>query len=116
MPVQAVKSHPKVPPPFSKAMAGRILKRDGYRCVMCGNGEKEGAYLQVCSLYPKSHNSGLCLADGAVFCEKHGAMVKRHGPLGAAGMMFADLGKKAEKIGDSEMANFCGEASQALGK
>ncbi|WP_235852195.1 HNH endonuclease [Helicobacter mehlei] len=38
---------------FSPALKKQILERDGYACVICGAGQKEGMELHVDHIKPK---------------------------------------------------------------
>jgi hypothetical protein len=44
---------------FSAAQKKQILKRDNYRCVICGLGEADGVELHVATLLPKIRVAGL---------------------------------------------------------
>ena len=104
--MQAVKSHPKVPPPFSKAMAGRILKRDGNRCVICGLGEKDGVELRAAKILLGESDSKLTLESGLTLCEMHYRLQELVGLASAGDAAIADLYTEAASRGTEFLMKF----------
>ncbi|BCZ17549.1 hypothetical protein NHP190003_08310 [Helicobacter sp. NHP19-003] len=61
---------------FSPALKKQILKRDGYQCVICGAGEKEGVELHVDHIKPKDLGGKATLENGQTLCAKHDFLKK----------------------------------------
>jgi len=51
---------------FSKAQKEFILKRDGYRCAICGKGLKEGVTLHIDHIKPKEFGGKAVVENGQV--------------------------------------------------
>lgn len=101
---------------FTKIQRRQILERDGNRCVFCGRGDKESRLYVGYIMPPQKPESETNIDNGQVLCGEHNASVSRHGTLGAAVYMFADLSKKSTSLGDSKLKNFCKEISQSYNR
>ena len=53
---------------FSVKDKKEILKRDNYRCVICGRGEKEGMELHVDHIKPKDLGGRAVIDNGQTLC------------------------------------------------
>ena len=56
---------------FSASQRKEILKRDGYKCVICGLGERDGVDLQVDHIKPKSLGGKASTDNGQTLCSRH---------------------------------------------
>ena len=56
---------------FTKVQKKEILERDGYRCVMCGKGEKDGVELHVDHIKPKDLGGKATITNGQTLCSTH---------------------------------------------
>ena len=61
---------------FSAAQKAKILKRDGYKCVICGRGKKEGVDLQVDHIKPKDFGGEATIENGQTLCAQHNFIKK----------------------------------------
>lgn len=53
---------------FTPEQKEAILKRDGYKCVICGRGKKEGVELQVDHIKPKYLGGESMTENGQTLC------------------------------------------------
>ena len=53
---------------FSSAQKNEILKRDGYKCVICGAGRENGAELHVDHIKPKDMGGLATIENGQTLC------------------------------------------------
>ena len=51
---------------FTPVQKSQILKRDGYKCVICGRGPKDGVELQVDHIKPKDLGGRATIANDAL--------------------------------------------------
>ena len=51
---------------FTLAQKQEILKRDSYKCVICGKGEKEGMELHVDHIKPKDKGGKAIVENGQI--------------------------------------------------
>lgn len=56
---------------FTPEQKEAILKRDGYKCVICGRGKKEGVELQVDHIKPKYLGGESTIENGQTLCAQH---------------------------------------------
>ena len=61
---------------FTAAQKEAILKRDGYKCVICGRGEKDGVELHVDHIKPKDLGGEATIENGQTLCSQHNFMKK----------------------------------------
>lgn len=55
-----------------------ILKRDGYRCVLCGRGREDGVELQVDHIRPKELGGKAIIENGQTLCAQHNFQKKTY--------------------------------------
>ena len=91
---------------FTLTQKRQILQRDGYRCVVCGLGKKDGVELQVDHIRPKDKGGEATIANGQTLCAKHNFQKKNYGQTETAKKMFIRLLDKAEGIGDERLSKF----------
>ena len=63
--------HKRVLHDFTEADKKIILKRDGYRCVICGKGKADGVELHVDHIKPKDLGGTTVITNGQVLCGQH---------------------------------------------
>ena len=56
---------------FSHAQKEEIMKRDNYRCVICGRSSAEGVELQVDHIKPKDKGGKAEIENGQTLCAQH---------------------------------------------
>ena len=91
------------PPEIKKA----ILKRDGYRCVVCGRGIKDGVELVVDHIKPKDKGGKNDIDNGQTLCMEHNLMKKNYSQTEAGKRYFIRMYEKAIANNDKRMIKFC---------
>lgn len=94
---------------FSSAQKQQILERDGYKCVICGKGAKEGVTLHVDHIKPKDLGGKATLENGQTLCAAHNFKKKNYGQTETGKKMFIRLYELAKKNGDAETMQFCAQ-------
>lgn len=61
---------------FTSEQKAVILKRDGYKCVVCGRGKKDGVELQVDHIKPKYLSGKSIIENGQTLCAQHNFIEK----------------------------------------
>ena len=61
---------------FTQAEKNEILKRDGYRCVVCGLGRENGVELHIDHIKPRSLGGQGTVENGQVLCAPHNFIKK----------------------------------------
>ena len=61
---------------FNEQEKAEILKRDRYRCVVCGKGAAEGAALQVDHVKPRQVGGEGTVENGQTLCSQHNFIKK----------------------------------------
>jgi hypothetical protein len=56
---------------FDESMREAVKKRDQYRCVVCGLGEKDGVELQVDHITPRSKGGKAVIDNAQTLCGSH---------------------------------------------
>jgi len=92
---------------FSHKIKQAILKRDGYRCVICGRGEKDGIELVVDHIKPKDKGGTNDIENGQTLCMEHNLMKKNYSQTEAGKNYFIKIYKQAVAKKDKKMINFC---------
>lgn len=81
-------------------------ERDGYRCVVCGNGEAEGEIITVDHIKPRSKGGQATLDNAQTLCEKCHNLKHTYGQTHFGKKIFLRLKPKAEEANDTNMINF----------
>jgi hypothetical protein len=92
---------------FSEKQKKEILKRDGYRCVMCGRGRKDKVELHVDHIVPKDKGGRATLANGQTLCAEHNFRKKNYSQTETGKKMFKSLLRQAREINDTKIIAFC---------
>jgi len=61
---------------FTQGEKNEILKRDGYKCVVCGLGREDGLDLHIDHIKPRSLGGQGTVENGQVLCAPHNFMKK----------------------------------------
>ena len=101
---------------FTSAQKAEILERDGYKCVICGRGAKEGVNLHVDHIKPRNLGGQAVLENGQTLCAQHNFIKKQSGQTETAKKMFIRLHELSVEEGNSELEAFCAEILQLYGK
>jgi len=91
---------------FTPTQKKEILHRDGYRCVMCGRGVKDGVELHVDHIKPKDLGGKATISNGQVLCATHNFRKKNYKQTETGKKMFIRLYETAKSIGDTQTMNF----------
>lgn len=83
-----------------------ILKRDGYRCVICGRGKKEGVELHVDHIKPRYLGGESTIENGQTLCAQHNFIKKTLKQTETGKKMFIRLYELAKKHNNKELLEF----------
>ncbi len=92
---------------FTPKQKAEILKRDGYKCVVCGLGSEHGVELQVDHIKPKDKGGLAELSNGQTLCGKHNYLKKNFSQTETGKKFYIRLLELAEKDGNTELIEFC---------
>lgn len=94
---------------FTSAQKNEILERDGYKCVICGRGKKDGVELHVDHIKPKDFGGEAKIENGQTLCAQHNFMKKNYKQTETGKKMFIRLYELAKKENNNELIKFCTE-------
>ncbi len=94
---------------FTAAQKNEILKRDGYKCVICGKGKKDGVELHVDHIKAKDYGGEASIENGQTLCAPHNFMKKNYKQTETGKKMFIRLYELAKKEKNKELIKFCAE-------
>lgn len=97
---------------FSAAQKAEILERDGYKCVMCGRGEKEGVDLHVDHIRPRDSGGKATIENGQTLCAQHNFLKKNLKQTETGKKMFIRLYDLAKKEQNKMLQDFCAQILQ----
>lgn len=92
---------------FTPEQKKQILERDGYKCVICGKGIKEGEELQVDHIKPKDKGGKAIIENGQTLCSICNFRKKNYNQTESGKKMFIRLLETANTIGDKKTVDFC---------
>jgi len=84
-----------------------ILKRDGYKCVQCGMGIKEGVELHVDHIKPKDFGGKATIDNGQTLCSRCNFLKKNLKQTESGKKMFIRMYKMAKNDKNREVLKFC---------
>lgn len=76
---------------FTAAQKKLILKRDGYKCVICGRGKKDGVDLHIDHIKPKDLGGEATIENGQTLCSQHNFIKKNFKQTETGKKMFIRL-------------------------
>ncbi len=91
---------------FSPTLKAQILKRDGYKCVICGLGKKEGVELHIDHIRPKDLGGKATLENGQTLCARHNFLKKNLKQTESGKKMFIQMLETAQKNNEKELVDF----------
>ena len=91
-------------PPHVKAA---ILRRDNYRCVVCGRGKADGVELCVDHIKPKDKGGDNSIENGQTLCMEHNLIKKNYSQTEAGKRYFIRIYEQAVADRDLGMIKFC---------
>ena len=65
---------------FTSTQKKQILKRDNYKCVICGRGLKDGVELHIDHIKAKDFGGEAILENGQTLCAQHNILKKNFKP------------------------------------
>ena len=92
---------------FTSAQKNEILKRDGYKCVICGAGRENGVELHVDHIKPKDMGGLATIENGQTLCSQHNFLKKNLKQTQTGKKMFIRLYELAKKEDNQELQDFC---------
>ena len=92
---------------FTPEQKEAILKRDGYKCVICGRGRKDGVELHVDHIKPRYLGGKSTIENGQTLCAQHNFIKKTLKQTETGKKMFIRLYELAKSEGNEELKNFC---------
>lgn len=101
---------------FTVAQKKIILERDGYKCVICGTGRKDGVDLQVDHINPKDLDGEATIENGQTLCSPHNFMKKNLKQTETGKKMFIRLYKLAKSKNNEELIKFCADVLKTYEK
>lgn len=94
---------------FTREQKNIILKRDNYKCVICGRGLRDGVELQVDHIKPKSLGGKAVIENGQTLCAQHNFIKKNLKQTETGKKMYIRLYELAKKENNKELLKFCKE-------
>ena len=92
---------------FTAAQKEAILKRDDYKCVICGRGKKDGVDLQVDHIKPKDRGGEATIENGQTLCAQHNFIKKNLKQTETGKKMYIRLYELAKSEKNEELIKFC---------
>lgn len=97
------KELPDFPPEVKRA----IFERDGYKCVVCGKGRKEGVEIHADHIIPLSAGGTNTVENGQTLCSQHNLLKKMYSQTEFGKKLVIKLYEEAVKQNDEKMMRFC---------
>ncbi len=101
---------------FTAAQKKAILERDGYKCVVCGRGIKDGVELHVDHIKPKDRGGEATIENGQVLCGQHNYQKKMLNQTETGKKMFIRLYDLAKTEKNQELMKFCADILETYEK
>ena len=101
---------------FTQSQKEEILKKDNYRCVLCGKGKKEGMELHIDHIIPKDKGGKATIENGQTLCSQHNFLKKNLNQTETAKKMFIHLYELTKTKGEKELEKFCRDILEVFEK
>lgn len=101
---------------FTASQKKTILERDGYKCVVCGRGLKDGVELHVDHIKPKDKGGEATIENGQVLCGQHNYQKKMLNQTETGKKMFIRLYELAKSDNNTELMKFCADVLETYEK
>ena len=101
---------------FTAAQKEAILKRDGYKCVICGRGKKDGVDLHIDHIKPKDFGGEATIENGQTLCAQHNFIKKNLKQTETGKKMFIRLYELAKSEKNEELIKFCADVLETYEK
>jgi 5-methylcytosine-specific restriction endonuclease McrA len=94
---------------FPSEVREAIFKRDGYRCVVCGRGIKDGVEIHADHKKPLDKGGTNTIDNGQTLCLEHNFLKKNYSQTEFGKRFLIRLYNDAVEKDDNRMAKFCKE-------
>jgi hypothetical protein len=94
---------------FTEAQKQEIMRRDNYRCVVCGRGIADGVELQVDHIKPKDQGGKAEVINGETLCAQHNFQKKNYKQTESGKRFFIRLYEAAKAHNDKQLQDFCSQ-------
>lgn len=101
---------------FSASQKEVILRRDGYKCVICGRGKKDGVELHIDHIKPKDLGGEATIENGQTLCSQHNFIKKNLKQTETGKKMFIRLYELAKSEKNKELMKFCADVLETYEK
>jgi hypothetical protein len=101
---------------FTESQKHEIMKRDDYRCVICGRGAKEGVEIQVDHIKPKDQGGRATIDNGETLCAQHNFQKKNYKQTESGKRFFIRLYEAAKSNNDKQLQDFCNQILEVYEK
>lgn len=92
---------------FSAKIKKAVLERDGYKCVICGKGKKEGMELHVDHIKPKDLGGKATMENGQTLCSQHNFLKKNLKQTETGKKLFIRLYELSKAEKNKPLKKFC---------
>ena len=92
---------------FSQQQKRKILKRDNYKCVVCGRGKIEGVEIGVDHIKPKEVGGKAIIENGQTLCAEHNNSKNNLGHTDSGKNMFIRMYEISKQEENEEFEKFC---------
>lgn len=92
---------------FTAIQKEAILKRDNFKCVICGRGKKDGVELHIDHIKPKDFGGEAIIENGQTLCSQHNFIKKNLKQTETGKKMFIRLYELAKSEKNEELLKFC---------
>src|SRR3989338_7378377 len=94
---------------FTPEQKEAIFKRDGYKCVECGKGLRDGVEIHADHIKPRDFGGDSTIENGQTLCAQHNFQKKNYNQTQTGKKMFIRLYELAKKVKDKELQEFCSD-------
>ncbi|MEW6609451.1 MAG: HNH endonuclease signature motif containing protein [bacterium] len=94
---------------FPTEVKEAILKRDGYKCVVCGRGREDGIEIHADHKIPLDKGGENTIDNGQTLCSEHNFLKKNYSQTEFGKRFLIKLYNDAMKKSDERMVKFCKE-------
>jgi hypothetical protein len=101
---------------FTPAQKKEILKKDNYRCVICGKGKQDGVELHIDHIKAKDFGGKAIIENGQTLCAQHNFLKKNLKQTETGKKMFIKLYELAKVQEDKSLQKFCTDILEVFEK
>ncbi len=94
---------------FTEQQKQEIFKRDGFKCVICGKGIREGVEIHADHIKPKEKGGKAEIINGQTMCSTHNNLKKTLNQTETGKKMFIRLYELAKAQDNAVLLAFCKE-------